>query len=251
MDWYYAVDGQRLGPVDATEFRRLIAEGAVRPDTLVWRQGMRDWAPYGTTGGIETLAEAAPPDASHVQCVECGRYFPEFETMQFRGANVCHDCKSLFFQKLKDGTDGGLRFAGFWIRFVAYVIDYILANMINFTINFAAGLMVSLIDPSALDESGNFSFGYTLFFYGIGFVIAMVYYTVPVVHWGATPGKLILGLRIVRPTGEHIGYLRAIGRVFATILSAIPLLLGYVVAAFDGEKRALHDFICDTRVVYK
>jgi uncharacterized RDD family membrane protein YckC len=42
---------------------------------------------------------------------------------------------------------------------------------------------------------------------------------------------------------------RAFGRYFGKLLSAIILGIGYIMAAFDSEKRALHDMICDTRVI--
>jgi uncharacterized RDD family membrane protein YckC len=54
---------------------------------------------------------------------------------------------------------------------------------------------------------------------------------------------------VVRPNGGPIDLPRAVGRYFAKILSGIILLIGYIMAGFDGEKRALHDMICDTRVV--
>jgi uncharacterized RDD family membrane protein YckC len=67
--------------------------------------------------------------------------------------------------------------------------------------------------------------------------------------YDATPGKMALGLKILRSGGEKLTIGRIIGRYFATILSALPLLLGYIVAAFDDEKRTFHDRIVDTRVI--
>ena len=69
--------------------------------------------------------------------------------------------------------------------------------------------------------------------------------------YGATLGKMACGIRVVRPDGSPVTYLRAFGRYWAKFLSGIMLLIGYIIAAFDAEKRALHDHICDTRVVYK
>jgi uncharacterized RDD family membrane protein YckC len=67
---------------------------------------------------------------------------------------------------------------------------------------------------------------------------------------GATPGKMALGLRVVRTDGSKVSTGVAVGRFFADWLSQITLAVGYVIAAFDGEKRALHDRICETRVIY-
>ena len=67
--------------------------------------------------------------------------------------------------------------------------------------------------------------------------------------FGATPGKMACKLKVVRPDGERISYARALGRHFAEMLSGIILYIGYIMAAFDEEKRTLHDRICDTRVI--
>ena len=60
---------------------------------------------------------------------------------------------------------------------------------------------------------------------------------------------MALGLRIVRADGSSLTYGRATGRFFADYLSNLILFIGYIMAAFDDEKRTLHDRICDTRVV--
>ena len=69
--------------------------------------------------------------------------------------------------------------------------------------------------------------------------------------FGGTLGKLALDLRVVTANGEPIGCGRSLGRTFAEILSLITLLIGYIIAAFDGEKRTLHDRVCGTRVIRK
>jgi uncharacterized RDD family membrane protein YckC len=66
---------------------------------------------------------------------------------------------------------------------------------------------------------------------------------------GATPGKMALSLKVVRPDGGPISLGRAIGRYFAKWLSSITFCIGYILAGFDAEKRAMHDMIVDTRVI--
>jgi SulP family sulfate permease len=53
QQWYYAVDGASQGPISQTEFDTLIANGSIRPNTLVWREGMDDWLPLGQMPGTE------------------------------------------------------------------------------------------------------------------------------------------------------------------------------------------------------
>jgi uncharacterized RDD family membrane protein YckC len=69
--------------------------------------------------------------------------------------------------------------------------------------------------------------------------------------YGATPGKMALGLRIVSSSGEPVTYVKALARFFAEMVSAIICYIGYIMAAFDEQRKALHDQICDTRVIRK
>jgi uncharacterized RDD family membrane protein YckC len=60
---------------------------------------------------------------------------------------------------------------------------------------------------------------------------------------------MALKVHVVTADGGRVSYARALGRYFAKLLSAFTLLIGYIIAAFDPERRALHDRICNTRVV--
>ena len=67
--------------------------------------------------------------------------------------------------------------------------------------------------------------------------------------FGATLGKMACKVRVVTADGEKVSYGRATGRYFAKILSYIVCLIGFIMAFFDQERRALHDRICNTRVI--
>ena len=80
----------------------------------------------------------------------------------------------------------------------------------------------------------------------------MTYYFWFLVKKNATPGKMVCGLKVINADGtEEISVGKAIGRHFAKMLSGIILYIGYLMAAFDSEKRALHDHMCNTRVIWK
>ena len=84
----------------------------------------------------------------------------------------------------------------------------------------------------------------------IKMMLAVLYLTVFWTLWGATPGKLALGLRVVRRSDlERPEMPRALLRAVFWILSALPLGLGFLWAAWDKDKRAWHDRASDTRVV--
>ncbi len=173
------------------------------------------------------------------RCSECGLVFREDELIRFGDSLVCAGCKPLFVQRLREGVAsvGEMVYAGFWIRFGAKIIDAIVLGIVGFLFGSAAGLIGG-------GRSGPFVNAFS-------WVVSLAYTTYFLGAYGATPGKMACGLKVVRPDGEKISYGRACGRFFAEFLSSIILAIGYIIAAFDDEKRALHDRICDTRVVRK
>jgi uncharacterized RDD family membrane protein YckC len=127
--------------------------------------------------------------------------------------------------------------AGFWVRLLALVIDVVILT------GAAAVFLPVLFGESIGDETQ--SDGAFLF----GNIVNTAYFTLLVGMWGATLGKRMLGMRIVRSDGRRVGIGRALGRELATILSLILLLAGYLMVAFRSDKRALHDLIADTVVI--
>ena len=80
-------------------------------------------------------------------------------------------------------------------------------------------------------------------------VIAAAYEIFLTAQYGGTLGKLVLGLRVITAGGDRLSLGLSTGRYFAQILSAFTLTIGYIMAGIDDQKRALHDRICNTRVV--
>jgi len=68
-------------------------------------------------------------------------------------------------------------------------------------------------------------------------------------RWQATPGKRAFGIKVTNLHGTRIGFGRATARYYASILSALPLALGFIIAAFTRRRQALHDILCGTLVV--
>ena len=81
--------------------------------------------------------------------------------------------------------------------------------------------------------------------FGVGITLTVFFLG----RFGATPGKMVLRLKVVRPGGEPISYLHAAGRYLAENVSVMTLYIGYLIAAFDSERRTLHDRIAGTRVI--
>jgi hypothetical protein len=98
MEWYYAKEGQAVGPVVDVEFQKLIRTGTVSEDTLVWHEGMANWAAFGSLSA-ETLGKVRPrlrlvETADTVTCERCGKELPAQEAAFHAGANLCPPCAS-------------------------------------------------------------------------------------------------------------------------------------------------------------
>ena len=103
MNWYYAQGGNRVGPIAETEFHRLVRVGLISADTLVWREGMRDWRPLRELEGLPGPA-TEPASVQVIRCSECGRFFAPDEVILLGGGNVCVTCKPIVVQKLEEGV---------------------------------------------------------------------------------------------------------------------------------------------------
>jgi uncharacterized RDD family membrane protein YckC len=134
-----------------------------------------------------------------------------------------------------------LRYAGFWARFWASLIDSVLLLVI---------IVPLLVAAYGWDyfESGALVQG------PLDFLVSWVFPAIAVtVFWisrSATPGKMVIGARIVDArTGGKPSSGQLIGRYFAYYVSAVPLLLGFLWVAFDPRKQGWHDKLAGTLVV--
>jgi uncharacterized RDD family membrane protein YckC len=180
----------------------------------------------------------------------CQRSFSTDEMVQIKGKWVCAECKPDYVQMLKIGLTqpGDFRYAGFWIRFGAKFIDSIIIWIMLMVLLIPLQMLFA-VDPNSGDTGTVFLMLALQILIQIG--IPATYVTYFIGKFQATPGKMACGLRVVRPDGESLTFMRAFGRHFAEMLSGLILMIGYLMAAFDSEKRALHDRISDTRVVHK
>jgi uncharacterized RDD family membrane protein YckC len=251
MTWYYHQNGENKGPVAVEELRNLRRSNAIADDTLVWEQGMPQWAPYSTSTAAAAVAVAATVPLGtgfNLQpCVECGKAFPQAEMVNYEGNWICPSCKPVFFQRLREGVvqPGVLHYARVLARFCAIFIDGILIDLVVLApLIFMYGFMV--VTPSGRSAVPT---GLNIFFIFIQYLVPPLYEIIMIGRFGATLGKMALKLKVVSADGSPISYGRSTGRYFAKILSGIILGIGYLMAIWDPEKRALHDRICNTRVI--
>ena len=152
----------------------------------------------------------------------------------------------------RGGDTGSERYGGFWIRVLAYIVDGIILNIVFwllvtiFGIDMFGGMLDS--DPAAMAAASG-AMGWVNL---AGFVIALAYSAgFHSSSLQATPGKLLVKLKVTDSGGQRISMLRAIGREFARYLSGIILLIGFIMVAFTDRKRGLHDMMAGTLVTYR
>ena len=243
MTWYYAREDQASGPLAAEELSRLAVEGSIRGDTLVWNESMPSWLPYG-----EVFAEAVRT------CKVCQQVRLPSQVVTYGEAPICFKCKEAFFQRVREGLipDVWHRYGGFWIRFAAEAIDLLVLFIVRLPLSIASRVLAFLFIYSSPESNPFVQPTYWIIEVGIvllSFVVGAGYEIFFVGRFGGTPGKLALRLRVVRSDFSRVTYARAAGRLFARILSSFTLYIGYLMIAFDRERRGLHDYLCDTRVI--
>ncbi len=242
MEWYYVQGRERIGPAGEDEFQRLVTEQIIRPETFVWNPGLPDWTRFGAL----PQAESPPPGLGSMErCAECGRYFPAEQVIPFGAMQVCGACKPVFFQRVRQGTVPPLAtpYAGFGIRVCAKVIDWVIVGV------FQTALQTALMSRVSVKADDLLFIVLSAFLGIMTLVILIGYNTWFIGRFGATPGKMACGLRVVLADGSRVSYPRALGRAVGELVSGMVFYLGYVIVAFEEQRRALHDFFCDTRVL--
>ncbi len=137
-------------------------------------------------------------------------------------------------------------FAGFWIRLLAYVLDSLLLGVIIMVIYIPAGF---IIGPMAMRNPG-LAMAITSLVFLLVSVLSILYILYFWAVKGATPGKKIIGLKIIREDGvEPMGWGKAALRLLGYILSGMIMYIGFIMIAFTDRKRGLHDMIAGTLVV--
>ncbi len=285
MEWYYVdPQHQRQGPVAREALAGLYRNGALTAASLVWREGLGQWTPLGELAaelGLPAPAPAVPaaapdPDPAVAGDAEEDRPLtgravftarepsyapPAAVRAATAGAASAAADASPYTAPHATIADPGMVLhadpghvvqAGFWKRVAAYFIDYFITSLIGGVV----GAIIGAVMGGALSlgsSPGSSGFLLIQLVSGlVGFAISVTYFS-----WfhssalQATPGKLAIGIKVVRGNGEPISFLRGVGRCFAMILSGLILCIGYVMAAFTERKQGLHDLMCDTLVVDK
>ncbi len=243
MKWFYIdtsiTDGdRRQGPYSIDEIRDFVNEGKIKDETLVWHTGEANWKAW------KDYPEASEP--------------PEPSEEEFLKQTI---------ETLLQSRMNRKRYAGFFVRANAFIIDNIILSIFGALFLYVMSL-AGMLDLNAVSEIVNQYIenptstelvskaleipGMSAFFTIWSFVQA-VYFIVFHAVWGATPGKKLLHIHVEMANGEKLSWAFSIFRFIASIVTQATLIfygLGYLIVLIDPQKRALHDFIAQTRVVH-
>lgn len=140
-------------------------------------------------------------------------------------------------------------YAGFWLRFAAYIIDSIIWNILSFVfilISYGgfANYFQSLSNPSMIFSSTFWAF------IGLNIIAGFIYFCgLESSSKQGTIGKIAVGIKVTNMSGERISLLNSFGRHLAMIPSGLIFFIGFIMAGLTEKKQALHDMMASTLVV--
>ncbi|HLM66260.1 MAG TPA: RDD family protein [Longimicrobium sp.] len=209
---YLGRDGARTGPYTMDDVRSLVGQGRFTADDWAWYPGAPQWIAIRDVPGFAPPSFPPPPPA--------------------------------FAAHYTAGPEHGVaRYAGFWIRVGAVLIDGIIL-FIPLTILENLLLAERTGDPVT-------DLGVTLASLALSLGVHWAYRSAfHSSEWQATIGKRAVGIKVMDLQGRRITFAHATGRYFAEFLSGLTLGIGYVMAGISSRKQALHDKIAGTLVIY-
>ena len=260
--WYYVKDGERIGPIGRGQLDARVAAGEVNAETLVWTVGMGAWMRAGavTELGLPP-APLRPPSARDTDEQEDeerelgAEMFAPVRADDDEGRADLARAERDLRERIEHaegrarGVGGAVVYAGFGVRLAAKLVDLVIFYGMGLIVQgVVAAVWFDGVVPHMLEDWEGWT-RFALVAGPINLAVVLAYSVYFILRHEATPGKRLLGLRVVRTDGARLGAGRVIGRHFAEQISTLTFFAGYVMAAFDEQRRTLHDMICDTRVV--
>jgi uncharacterized RDD family membrane protein YckC len=143
-----------------------------------------------------------------------------------------------------------VRYGGFWIRFVAFLIDGFIVGIVILPISGLIALAIGLAGNAVSMPTVGVHVVKGIVGLAFNFCASWIYEAgMESSSKQATLGKMALALKVTDLEGRRISFARAAGRYFGKILSSMTLLVGYVLAGLTERKQALHDMIAGTLVI--
>ena len=142
-----------------------------------------------------------------------------------------------------------VRYGGFWIRFVAAVIDAVIVNVVVWPVSAIIALVIGVAGGAVSMPRMGVHLVNLIVVWALSALASWLYEAgMESSSRQATLGKMALGLKVTDLEGRRISFARATGRHFAKIVSGAILAIGFIMAGFTDRKQALHDMIAGTLV---
>ena len=252
--WYYSDDQRnRLGPVSAEEMASLHRGGQLKPESLVWREGLADWVQWRTIqtevvppGTPRPAVFMAPPVEEAAPAVVHDLTAPAERLQRPEPASPYAPPTASVDDVRAPVMDAEVAYMGFLRRLAALLMD----SLVMIPILLVAAMFFS---PTDLATTGAAS----LTWQGVVTTAWVAYLGLMQARpAGATLGKMVVSIKLVRSNGETVSLVRALLRaLFLQVFSLITFGLGYLILAiiipFTARKQSLHDMLFDTVVVDK
>lgn len=231
MEIWIGRDGQRHGPYREEDVRQWLASGQFAPDDLGWYEGLADWQPLSVLFP-DALAATPPPSGPTATAAVP----PPTTTLA-----------------LED-------YAGFWKRFGAWVIDYLILLIPMAIIAMNTGAVEAFQKLLTEVQNGS-SASVAALEYARAvrpaeltmLVVGFLYYALfEGSALQASPGKLALGIRVTTLDGRPLGYARSVLRNLvrlANIVTWVIPLICYLAVAWTQRKQGFHDMMAKALVL--
>jgi len=233
MEYYFIIENQnQKGPFSLNE----IIEMNLSENTLVWKKGLKDWIKLKDLSDYKKNVSPPIPKTEQpiipttIEVAE--NHEPELK-------NKDNDEEPIIESELKSTMHN---YAGFWLRLVAFFIDFALMFFIT---SFVWAILQLPIPVGSESLFSGFVFKNPL-----GILVGWLFYaSFESSKFQATPGKAILGLKVTDDSVGKIGFGQASGRFFGKILSGLIIGIGYLMIGFTKNKQGLHDQMAHTYVL--
>lgn len=195
MEFYFRKGGQNLGPLSVFRVRDLLESGELTAEDLGWHEGMSEWLPIGKISALQSMKEvtekSVPGEISSE--IETPEFIEEMNTQVVRHSET----------GLRRSMESRRLHALGWQRFLARTLDLLWFGLLAL----AGAALAGWIDPGEM----------VLPRFPVMMAVPLLWVVVDAVfiyRWGATPGKALLGLRVVSEEGEKLTFKTSLNRAF-------------------------------------
>lgn len=275
--WYYKRGEKKYGPVSTVQLQKAAQNGMLLPTDLLWREGMKVWAPASKLKGLsfgppavhapshdepEPLSPRSGSSSASAQAsLESEGDLlsmlpppdPALLAMQAaRDKPVVVDKPSpsprrMYEQQFESSRSADIEPAGILRRYVALVLDSFAAGLISLLLYIPALILLEMLITTSAEEAREAALE-------LGMLIAVnavrvIYFIVAdALPGGASPGKRMLGMTVVDTHGQPLSTGQALVRGVVKVIGLV-LTIPLFVACFTSRKQAMHDLCVGSVVV--